>query len=63
MRNPSEKNKDNFEHMCPFLFNSVIDDLNLREHEMSGRRYTWANSMPNPTYDKLDRILMSTEWE
>jgi endonuclease/exonuclease/phosphatase family metal-dependent hydrolase len=30
---------------------------------MSVRRYTWANSLPNPTYEKLDRILISTEWE
>jgi endonuclease/exonuclease/phosphatase family metal-dependent hydrolase len=30
---------------------------------MSVRRYTWANSLPNPTYEKLDRILVSTEWE
>jgi hypothetical protein len=41
----------------------VIDGLNLRELVMSGRRFTWANSMPNPTYEKLDRILVSTEWE
>jgi endonuclease/exonuclease/phosphatase family metal-dependent hydrolase len=30
---------------------------------MSVRRYTWANSLPNLTYEKLDRILISTEWE
>jgi hypothetical protein len=30
---------------------------------MSRRKFTWANSMANPTYEKLDRILMSTEWE
>jgi hypothetical protein len=30
---------------------------------MSGRRFTWANSMPNPTFEKFDRILMSTKWE
>ena len=30
---------------------------------MSGRIYTWANNLANPTYEKLDRILMSTEWE
>jgi hypothetical protein len=30
---------------------------------MSGRRFTWASSIANPTYEKLDRILMSTEWE
>jgi hypothetical protein len=46
-----------------FLFNSVINDLNLRELDMSSRRFTWANSLPNPSYEKLDRILMSTKWE
>jgi hypothetical protein len=30
---------------------------------MSGRKYTWANARDNPTYEKLDRILMFTEWE
>jgi hypothetical protein len=41
----------------------VIDGLKLRELEMSSRWYTWANSLPNPTYEKLDRVLISTEWE
>jgi endonuclease/exonuclease/phosphatase family metal-dependent hydrolase len=30
---------------------------------MTGRRFTWANSLPEPTYEKLDRVLMSTDWE
>jgi hypothetical protein len=63
LRCPSEKNNDNFDHRWPFLFNSVIDGLNLWELEMSGRKFTWANALPNPTYEELDRILVSTEWE
>jgi hypothetical protein len=63
LRHPRDKNNDNFEHRWPFLFNCVIDGLNLKELEMSGRRFTWENLMPNPTFEKLDRILMSTEWE
>jgi endonuclease/exonuclease/phosphatase family metal-dependent hydrolase len=30
---------------------------------MIGRQYTWAGSGDNPTYGKLDRVLVSTEWE
>jgi hypothetical protein len=30
---------------------------------MSGRKYTWANMREKPRYEKLDRILMATEWE
>jgi len=58
-----KKNNDKYDHRWPFLFNAIIDGLNLRELEMSGRKYTWANSLEKPTYEKLDRILMATEWE
>jgi endonuclease/exonuclease/phosphatase family metal-dependent hydrolase len=63
LRKPSEKNNNKYEHRWPFLFNSAIDGLSLWELEMLGRRYTWVNVLPNPTYEKLDRILVSTEWE
>jgi endonuclease/exonuclease/phosphatase family metal-dependent hydrolase len=46
-----------------FLFNDVIDRLDLREIEMSGHKFTWANSRRVPTYEKLDRVLVSIEWE
>jgi hypothetical protein len=45
------------------LFNSVIDGLNLKEIQLSGRKYTWANNLANPTFKKLDRVLITTEWE
>jgi hypothetical protein len=63
IRNPGEKNNDKYDDKWPFLFNAIIDGLNLREIEMSGRKYTWANSLQNPTYERLDRVLASTEWE
>jgi hypothetical protein len=30
---------------------------------MYGKKYTWANNLATPTYEKLDRILMMTKWE
>jgi hypothetical protein len=30
---------------------------------MTGRQYTWAGAGDNPTYEKLDRVLASTDWE
>jgi len=30
---------------------------------MTGRKFTWANYVEIPTYEKLDRILVTTEWE
>jgi exonuclease III len=63
IRNRQEKNNDRYEDRWPFLFNAVINSLNLRELELSGRQYTWANNLQIPTYEKLDRILVSTDWK
>jgi hypothetical protein len=41
----------------------VLNNLELRELELSGRQYTWANNLQSPTLEKFDRILVSTEWE
>jgi hypothetical protein len=37
--------------------------LNLKEIEMTGRKFTWANYEEVPTFEKLDRILVTTDWE
>ena len=58
-----EKSRGRFDGHWPFLFNAVIDSLDLREVHMTGRQFTWANSLPEPTYEKLDRVLMDTDWE
>uniref|UniRef100_A0A452XEC9 Endonuclease/exonuclease/phosphatase domain-containing protein n=1 Tax=Aegilops tauschii subsp. strangulata TaxID=200361 RepID=A0A452XEC9_AEGTS len=63
LRFPNEKSRGRFDNHWPFLFNAVIDSLDLREVSMIGRQFTWANSLPEPTYEKLDRVLMDTDWE
>jgi hypothetical protein len=30
---------------------------------MIGRQFMWANNLPNPTFEKLDRVLMDANWE
>ena len=63
MRHSKEKNKVNFNPRWPFLFNVVIDSFDLHEIELTGRQFTWANSLADRTYEKLDRALMTSEWE
>ena len=63
LRFPFEKSKGRFDNRWPLLFNAVIDSLNLREISMVGRQFTWAYSLPEPTYEKLDRVLMDNDWE
>src|SRR6266508_2706082 len=63
LRFQHEKSNSRFDTYWPFLFNAVIDSLDLREVAMVGQQYTWANSRLRPTYEKLDRVLMDSEWE
>jgi hypothetical protein len=58
-----EKSKGHFDGHWPFLFNIVIDSLDLREVLMIGQNFKWASNLPNPTYKKLDCVLMDTNWE
>ena len=45
------------------MFNTIIESSDLREIELSGQKFTWANTLQNLTYEKLDRVLASVEWE
>jgi len=61
MRHSKEKNKKKFNPRWPFLFNAVIDSFDLWQIDLEGRQFTWANSLSDPTFEKLDRVLMTTE--
>jgi endonuclease/exonuclease/phosphatase family metal-dependent hydrolase len=63
MRRPEDKSPGNFDPKWPAIFNAVIESLDLREIVMTGRQYTWAGPGNNPTFEKLDRVLVSTDWE
>jgi hypothetical protein len=57
IRNQSEKNNNRYNDRCPTLFNAVINSLDLRELELFGQQFTWANNLQVPTYEKLNRTL------
>jgi hypothetical protein len=63
LRHPSEKNNGHYNVRWPFLFNIVIDGLNLMELQMLDRKYTWTNNLHVPTFKKLDQVIITTEWE
>lgn len=56
IRRASEKNKSGGCSRWSFLFNAVIESCGLKELELSGRKFTWANKLEDPTYEKLDRV-------
>lgn len=43
--------------------NAIISAYGLIDTNMSGGKYTWSNNQPNPTLEKLDRYLVSKQWE
>jgi hypothetical protein len=63
IRSPHEKNNNNYNTRWSFVFNAIIESLNLREIVLTGRQYTWASRRQIPTYEKLDRVLASVDWE
>jgi len=44
-------------------FRRLINDLELKDLPLIGRKYTWSNQQDSPTLVKLDRVLCSTSWE
>jgi hypothetical protein len=63
IRRKEEKNNENFYARWPFIFNAIIESLDLREIVLSGRQFTWASRRATPTYEKLDRVLVRVEVE
>lgn len=43
-------------------FNEVLDDLQVLEVPLKNRMYTWSNKRPDPSFSKLDRVFLTTEW-
>jgi hypothetical protein len=56
-----ERNIDNSVARLPFIFNSIIESLDLRELALPGRQFTWANRRENPMFEETGRILASVD--
>jgi endonuclease/exonuclease/phosphatase family metal-dependent hydrolase len=63
IRSESEKNSLHIDRNLIDIFNGFIQDHNLREVSMGRLKYTWSNKQNIPMLVKLDRFLMSTNWE
>lgn len=58
-----EKSNNNLNIRMMGRFRCVLEDLELREFQLVGRRFTWASECQNNTSSKLDRVLMTKDWE
>jgi endonuclease/exonuclease/phosphatase family metal-dependent hydrolase len=58
-----DKNNDNLNMAMMGRFRRFVNDLELKEIPLLGRRYTWSNERASPTLVKLDRVLCTSNWE
>jgi hypothetical protein len=58
-----DKNNDNVNRALMGRFRRLVNDLELKEIPLLGRRYTWSNERASPTLVKLDRVLCTADWE
>jgi hypothetical protein len=63
LRSSDEKNKHFAGNRHTDLFNWVINSFELRDLPLIGGEYTWSNNQSEPTLERLDRVLISSEWE
>lgn len=59
----SEKNKNTGLPSHSGVFNSIIASYELIDLQLSGGKYTWSNNQTDATLEKLDRFLVTKDWE
>ncbi|CAD6255780.1 unnamed protein product [Miscanthus lutarioriparius] len=63
MREREDKSSGDFDYKWPNLFNVVIDSPDLKEIVMSAANILGRGHGDDPTFEKLDRVLVTLEWE
>lgn len=58
-----DKNNSNLDRAMMGHFKRAINDLELKEVDLLGRRFTWSNEREVPTLVRLDRVFCTSEWE
>ncbi|CAM0950375.1 unnamed protein product [Alopecurus aequalis] len=58
-----DKNNARINRRCLSAFRSFINELQLKDLYLHGRRYTWSNEQRQATMVKLDRVLFNEEWD
>ena len=62
-RFPSERSREGRITGSMRRFSQVIDDLELRDFPVQGGRYTWKGGLNNCRMARLDRFLVSEDWD
>jgi endonuclease/exonuclease/phosphatase family metal-dependent hydrolase len=58
-----DKNDNNINRALLGRFRRFVNDMDLNEIPLVGRKYTWSNERNVPTLVKLDHVFCSANWE
>lgn len=58
-----DKNNGNLNRRMMGRFRCFLNDCELKEIYLHGRRYTWSNERDTPTLVRLDRVFTTLAWE
>jgi hypothetical protein len=58
-----DKNNGNLNRAMMGRFRRLLNELNLKELPLLGRKYTWSNERSSPTLVRLDRVFHTADWE
>ncbi len=58
-----DKNNDNLNRAMMGRFRRLLNDLQLKELPLLGRKFTWSNERINPTLVRLDRVFCTADWD
>jgi exonuclease III len=59
----SDKNNGRINRRLMSSFRWILDELELKELHLHGRRFTWSSMTSNPTLTKIDHVFSTREWE
>jgi hypothetical protein len=59
----ADKNTPVLDRWAMGQFRRCVNELELKEAPLLGRRYTWSNARSTPTMVRLDRWFASLDWE
>ena len=45
------------------LFSEFVEDFNLIDLPLEGGSYTWSRGSVQPSMSRIDRVLVSQDWE
>ena len=63
LRFPDERNREGRLTSVMRKFSQIIDELELKDTPLSGGQYTWKGGLNNRRMARLDRFLITDDWE